>query len=535
MNNKNQEKQKAYQHHDNLPNKSERNTNSHIYHREAGVPCVYKARAEQTTTQGNTAKHQWSKSTSLPTSPWEKQRQHHMQQLMYVETGMCMAVQIDDRKRQMQNLSTCLQQFLMDCGRTQATLNNTVIQSDQEDFLMALLKMTTTAIANIGVRQSPAYISQAQGSVERFRRTLMGQIRSLKLQLENNYGIHLTSTHPIMPWLVKHAAYLLKRQTATPATCWNKEHKTPICEFKQSSTCYQQQKKHASFRPSGSVRTHQQTRTSLSSVCPNKLLKQGQSGDKPSQTSTANRWWTSLAPHRCQHQHRRVSSYYPQSTPAAESKQQLQQRHRHSKHRNYQFLETANTHPHLQYPAITHVPMATSPLSYHLRALLPIPTKAKRDVSDDIAEGRSAKQQKTPQQQTAAQRPEATQEPDTTVSNEYQQEAETEKILLEPWVTNTEGVNPEQTTEGMKQQIKSMKAQQVYTEVFLQHTDNRTAQQDHQTPMGPSTEGRHSPSTDRRKGIHRRSQRQRRHLQFNTQILRTATFVDNVASQQLES
>ena len=50
------------------------------------------------------------------------------------------------------------------------------------------------------------------------------------------------------------------------------------------------------------------------------------------------------------------------------------------------------------------------------------------------------------------------------VSNEDQQEATTEKILLEQWVTNTEGLSKEQTTEGMKQEIRSMKAQQVYTE-----------------------------------------------------------------------
>ena len=154
-----------------------------------------------------------------------------------VETGMCMAVQVEDRTQHMQYLSTCLQQFLMECGRTQATLSNTVIQSDQEDFLMALLKMTATAVGNIAVRQSPAYTSQAQGSVERFHRTLMGQIRALKLQLENNYGTHLTSKHPIMPWLVKHAAYLLNRYAvhADGNTSyyrrWNKEHKTPICEF----------------------------------------------------------------------------------------------------------------------------------------------------------------------------------------------------------------------------------------------------------------------------------------------------------------
>ena len=98
-----------------------------------------------------------------------------------VETGMCTAAQIEDRTHHTQYLSTCLQQFLMECGRTQATLNSTVIQSDQEDFLKALLKMTAAAVGNIAVREAPAYTSQAQGSLERFHRTLMGQIRTLKL------------------------------------------------------------------------------------------------------------------------------------------------------------------------------------------------------------------------------------------------------------------------------------------------------------------------------------------------------------------
>ena len=98
-----------------------------------------------------------------------------------VETGMCTAAQIEDRTHHTQYLSTCLQQFLMECGRTQATLNSTVIQSDQEDFLKALLKMTAAAVGNIAVREAPAYTSQAQGSLERFHRTLMRQIRTLKL------------------------------------------------------------------------------------------------------------------------------------------------------------------------------------------------------------------------------------------------------------------------------------------------------------------------------------------------------------------
>ena len=88
---------------------------------------------------------------------------------------------------------------------------------------------------------------QAQGSVERFHRTLLGQVRALKLQLENNY-IHLTSTHPIMPWMIKHAAYLLNRyavhanRNTSYYRPWNKERKTPSVSLeKQFLTCYQQQ------------------------------------------------------------------------------------------------------------------------------------------------------------------------------------------------------------------------------------------------------------------------------------------------------
>ena len=46
----------------------------------------------------------------------------------------------------------------MECGRTHAVLNNTVIQSGNEDFLIALLKATAKAMgSNIALRQSPAY------------------------------------------------------------------------------------------------------------------------------------------------------------------------------------------------------------------------------------------------------------------------------------------------------------------------------------------------------------------------------------------
>ena len=130
-------------------------------------------------------------------------------------------------------------------------------------------------------------------------------------------------------------------QTATPATT----------EGKQYPTCYQQQStgprwKHASFRPSGLAKTPQQMRTVLES--PNRLSKQGQSGDKRNQRSTTSRWWTSSTPHRWQHQHRRASSCYQQDLQSATNRKHLQQSHRHSKRRNYQFCEAVNRHPRQQ-------------------------------------------------------------------------------------------------------------------------------------------------------------------------------------------
>ena len=129
--------------------------------------------------------------------------------------------------------------------------------------------------------------------------------------------------------------------------------------------------------------------------------------------------------------------------------------------------------PHTTTPAIADAPVAT----HRTRAPPPLPATPKREVAGDIAESSSAKQPRTRQQQTAAQRPEPTQEPDTTrlrisavtvttkrgdkvkaVCNEEKQEVNTEKMLLELWVTNTEGPNREQTIEGMKQEIRSMKA-----------------------------------------------------------------------------
>ena len=340
---------------------------SHTYRTEVGVPCVYKARAEQTTTQSNTAKPQWFQVDITYYKSIRETKTTPVLTAVDVETGMCMAAQIEDRTHHMQYLSTCLQQFLMECGRTQATLNNTVIQWDQEDFLKALLKMTATAVGNIAVREAPAYTSQAQGSVERFHRTLMGQIRTLKATAWKplrHTSQHHTSNHALVGQTcsvpTQQVLSAFRRQHQLLQTLEQGAQNTNLWVWlKQFSTWFQQQStglrwKHASFRPSGSAKTHQQMRTS--SASPDRLSKQGQSEDKQSQTSTTNRWWTSSTLHRWQHEHRRVSLYYRRSAPTAASKQppataetQTQQAPE---------LAVPKASQHMATPAITDVPMA---------------------------------------------------------------------------------------------------------------------------------------------------------------------------------
>ena len=152
-----------------------------------------------------------------------------------VETGMSMATLIQDRTQHFEYLVNCTCNFLVESGRAQAILANTVLQSDQEPFLINLLKATALRLGNnISVRQSAAYNSQSQGSVERFHRTLISQIRSFRAQVKQYYDRDINCEQPLMPWLVRHSNYLLNRYlihndgNASFYRRWGKEHKTPI-------------------------------------------------------------------------------------------------------------------------------------------------------------------------------------------------------------------------------------------------------------------------------------------------------------------
>ena len=123
-----------------------------------------------------------------------------------IQTGMAMAAMITDKHNQFTYAKTSLQAFLLECGRTEG-----ILQSDNEEYLMALLRATAKTCGNMAVRFSPAYSSQSNGNIERYHRTLTGQIRTLREQIQQNYSTQIPTEHPITAWAVRHAAYLINR------------------------------------------------------------------------------------------------------------------------------------------------------------------------------------------------------------------------------------------------------------------------------------------------------------------------------------
>ena len=135
-----------------------------------------------------------------------------------------------------------------------------------------------------------------------------------------------------------------------------------------------------------------------------------------------------------------------------------------------------------QHQTIVDLVMATAPTSPTRRQPLPMP---KRDQPDEITQGSEPKQQRTTEQQQPIQRPEQVEPPATrmrinaikvttkrgetitTTTCEDEQEVELEKILLEPMVHITDGLDKKKTIEGMKHEVEQMKKQGVYSEVNI--------------------------------------------------------------------
>jgi hypothetical protein len=103
--------------------------------------------------------------------------------------------------------------FLREIGCEQ---NDIIVKSDQEPAMLALLSEIGRVRATVGngkciPEHSPVGSSASNGVIERGVQSVEQMIRVLKSGLQERWGLNITTFHPIIPWLVEYAAFLLNR------------------------------------------------------------------------------------------------------------------------------------------------------------------------------------------------------------------------------------------------------------------------------------------------------------------------------------
>ena len=125
---------------------------------------------------------------------------------------------------------------------------NLVLKTDNEPAILALLRDTLRAIRiNVDAAKeehSMPYDSQANGGVENGIRNLRGMLRSIRSCLEDRVGRRFPVEHPVLSWLVSHAASIMtiRHKGADGRTAWMRVRGRPfglrragfgeVCQFK---------------------------------------------------------------------------------------------------------------------------------------------------------------------------------------------------------------------------------------------------------------------------------------------------------------
>ena len=137
-----------------------------------------------------------------------------------------MALQLTDKRMLFDYAVTQLQDFLIECGRT----TRTILQSDQEDFLTALITAVANKNGSITTRNAGAYSSQSQGNIVCPNQNTQGTDQP-KLQQRH---FNETSTHALdsSAQCIHHEQVCSSQQWMHTSyfNRWNREQHTPLCE-----------------------------------------------------------------------------------------------------------------------------------------------------------------------------------------------------------------------------------------------------------------------------------------------------------------
>ena len=432
-----------------------------------------------------------------------------------------MAAKITNKHDQFSYAQTCLQAFLLECGRTEG-----ILQSDNEEYLIALLKATAKACGNMTVRFSPAYSSQSNGNVERYHRTLTGQIRTLREQVQQNYNLQIPTDHPLMAWSVRRSAYLINRfliradgYTSYQAR-WGRTHNAALFEFGETvmymvPTLKQRPKLVPRFFRGTWLGKCTSTGESFVGVAGRVVRARtvrrlaGEAGyDKQMLGTVKGTPWNPSPPLGFQPSFPlpplpSTTGKYRTRTASRDSKtnmvKQLRRRTeqlftaaRSTQQRDdttpaptgetqAKKARTEETKRHTTEGEPTPTAHTTMRLGTSLTPVNRPPTTSK-SLDDHIHEGSASKSRKETTQQQAATRPEEAGEQAkkprmrinavtvqlksgkkiTTATSEDAQEVRAEQRLLEPHIYNNEGFDTEKLRKVMRKEMESMRAQKVY-------------------------------------------------------------------------
>ena len=113
-----------------------------------------------------------------------------------------------------------------------------ILKSDNENAILALKRaVIQERPCEIIPEESPVSESQSNGEIEATNKVIQGKTRTLRLGIESRYEIKMGREHMVVPWMIKHAAEMVKRLSVGKdgKTAWQrlkgKKFKGELLEF----------------------------------------------------------------------------------------------------------------------------------------------------------------------------------------------------------------------------------------------------------------------------------------------------------------
>ena len=147
-----------------------------------------------------------------------------------IQTGYASFVVTPAKGREKYSIAE-LKRFIFEIGRTYG-----IVQYDPEPSVKALVTETFEGIGGMSMRATPRDWKQAHGFVGKAQQNFYGQVRAVRLQLQERYSADLTAQSAVYPWIVKHAQFILNRFLTHPDgntsyfRRWGKNYTSTLCE-----------------------------------------------------------------------------------------------------------------------------------------------------------------------------------------------------------------------------------------------------------------------------------------------------------------